>query len=86
MNTMKYFLKLPLRLIQKLQDVGSLIMVVSILLLASVALLLAVALTYLSLMIHTVSKTLFPRTFWTSIMNGIRRVLGNVYSRVARLF
>jgi cell shape-determining protein MreC len=86
MNTMKYFLRLPLRLIQKLLDAGSLIMVVSILLLASAALLLVVALICLSLMIRIVSRTLFPRTFWTSIMNGIRRVLGNVYNRVARLF
>jgi hypothetical protein len=59
-NIRKYFRASLLQLIQKLQDAGSLIMVASILLLASVALLLAVALTYLSLMIHIVSRTLFP--------------------------
>jgi hypothetical protein len=63
MNMRKYFLESLSRLIRKLQDVGSLIMAASILLLASVALLLAVALTYLSLMIHIVSRTLFRLLF-----------------------
>ena len=80
----KYFLASIWRLIQKLQDVGSLIMVVSILLLASVVLSLAVALTYLSLMILTPSKTRSRLQFWSLIMSGTLLALVSVFSLAAR--
>jgi hypothetical protein len=85
MNTRKFSLMSILRLILKLLDVGSQIMVGSILLLVLVVQLPVVVLICLLLMILTVSKMRYLLISLILITSGILLALGSVCSLTAQL-
>ena len=80
MNMKEFFLTSLWRRILRLLEDGSPTMAVNILLLASVVLLPVVVLTFWSLTIHILSRTLSVLQYWMATMSGILLDLGSVFS------